>query len=56
MVDYEQVVKAVNTISSVCSKNKYCMNCPLCVDGYNLCGITGVNMNATGNYELRPDR
>lgn len=56
MVDYAEAQKAVETIRSVCAQHKYCTNCPLCVDGYSLCGVTGVNMNDGSNYKLRPER
>ena len=56
MVDYAEAQKAVDTIRSVCSQNKNCCRCPFNVNGYSLCGITGVNMNDGDSYKLRPDR
>lgn len=55
-VDYAEAQKAVETIRSICAQHKSCHRCPFEVDGYGLCGITGVNMNNGDNYKLRPER
>lgn len=55
-IDYAEAQKAVEIIRSICAQSTRCLRCPFNVNGYSLCGITGVNMNDGDNYKLRPER